>query len=1077
MDKHHHSDHHEENQAQAQNHNPSQEFTPPRHWIGLEELEASYWSDPKAQEKRSQEFYEKPVEWLEKTDQVDKKGIARRDFLTIMGASMAMASFACARRPVHKIIPYVVKPEEIVPGEANWYASTCKECATTCGVLVKTREGRPIKLEGNPDHPMNQGALCIHGQASILGLYDPERLKTPLRRSRADGSVRESNWNEVDSAIQAKLKEIAGRSGRVRVLTGEMKSESTRKLIREFLAAFPQGKHVEFEPLSLEEIAESQALSYGTSLIPDYRFDQADLVLSLGADFMETWVSPVEYSRKWAKGRKLQGKNSAQAKMSRLVSFEPTMTVTGANSDERYPIRPGDELKIALALANEIVVRQKRSRYAGDSSVTSVLTDYAIDKVVQEIGIEDGVARLRKLAEELWQNRGKSLVVAGSAQTKTADSLSLQVATNFLNSLLENEGATVDGMIHTQSSNASFAGMAQLIADMKAGQVDALIIYRSNPAYTLPQSLLGLSDAMRRVPLVVSIADREDETGQLADFVLPDHNFLENWGDANPRKGLYSLQQPAIAPMHSTRAFEDTLLAWAKVGGLKVAGLASRSSDWHDYLKANWKETLYKESGSAASFDQFWESVLRLGVLNVYAAQGKASQKPSARAFKTTALARLPKYTARDRSQISLSLYESVALGDGRSANNAWLQELPDPITSVTWDNYLNVGPALAQKLGIKENDVVALTADNLVVHLPVHVQPGMHPSAVSVAVGYGRRAAGKVGNQTGVDVFPFLQVAGNYLVFSGRPVTLAKTAKVYRLASTQWHTATENRPIINDVTLAQYRKNPAAALHTDPHLRLDKVPSLWPSHEYKGYRWGMGIDLNACTGCGACVIACQAENNIPVVGRDQVRNSRQMHWIRIDRYYSGKPENPDVVFQPMLCQHCENAPCETVCPVLATVHDDEGLNVQVYNRCVGTRYCQNNCPYKVRRFNFFDHWKSYEGTMNLAWNPDVTVRTRGIMEKCTFCVQRIRDAKDKAKDTGRKLHDAEFQVACQQTCATNAIVFGDINDPESRVSKMLEDPRAFRVLEVLNTKPSISYMTKVRNKVDGGSSAHEHHG
>jgi molybdopterin-containing oxidoreductase family iron-sulfur binding subunit len=1005
---------------------------------------------------------------------LDKKGVARRDFLTIMGASMAMASFACARRPVNKIIPYVVKPEEITPGVSTWYASTCPECGTNCGILVKTREGRPIKLEGNPDHPVNEGTLCTRGQASILNLYDPDRLKAPIARTRSNGAHQEVSWKDADAAIQSKLKGIAAGAGRVRVLTGDMSSESTRRLIREFLSAFRNGAHVEFEPLSLEEISESQELSYGTALVPHYRFDQAELVVSLGADFLGNWLSPVQHARDWAKTRRLNGENAAHAKLSKLFSFESTLSTTGANADERFLIRPGDEHKVALAIANELIVKQKKSSFAQNGSITSALEGYKPETVAAEIGLENGPALFKRVADELWAHRGKSLVIGGSVQTKTKDAVALQVAVNLLNSALENDGATIDGTSQFSAARGSFAAMSKLIAEMKAGQVDALIVYRSNPAYTLPRAVTGLDEAMRKVPLVIVVSEHDDETGHVADYVLPDHHYLENWGDANPRKGLYSLQQPALAPIHPTRAFQDCLLTWIKGAGLAAGSLAVRAKDWHDFLQNNWKETHFKDAGAAGTFEQFWESVLRTGVYTAAAARGTRS----ARSFKATALSVVPKYAPLQVSGNILVLYPKVSMYDGRHANNAWLQEMPDPISSVTWDNYLNVSPTFAKKLGVKEDDVVEIDMNGVRVELPVHVQPGMRAEVVSAAVGYGRRAAGKVGTQAGVDVFPFVQMEGSRLIYAGQSVAIRKTGRFYKLASTQWHTATENRPIINDITLTQYRKNPAAALHTDPHLRLETVPTLWPEHVYKGYRWGMAIDLNTCFGCGSCVIACQAENNVPVVGRDQVRVARQMHWLKIDRYYSGSPENPDVVFQPMLCQHCENAPCETVCPVLATVHDDEGLNVQVYNRCVGTRYCQNNCPYKVRRFNFFDHWKSYEGTMNLVWNPDVTVRTRGIMEKCTFCVQRIRDAKDKAKDAGEKVRDGDFQTACQQSCPSDSIVFGDINDPNSRVSKMRANPMAFRVLEVLNTKPAISYMTKVRNKPAGAHSAEgaEHH-
>jgi anaerobic selenocysteine-containing dehydrogenase/Fe-S-cluster-containing dehydrogenase component len=1058
------------------NPNHSSDFVPPRHWVGPEELDASYWSDAKVREKRGQEFFEKPVELIDAIDRTDKAGLARRDFLTIMGASMAMSTLACARRPVHKIIPYVVKPEEITLGVSNAYATTCQECSTGCGVIAKTREGRPIKLEGNPDHPVNRGKLCARGQASLLNLYDPDRLRAPVMRERPGNAAgKEIGWADADSAIAAKLKGAK----RVRVLSGPIQSESTLKLIRDFLSAFPNGEHVEWEPLAHDDLVEAQVVSYGTVGVPQYRFDQAKMVVSLGADFLGTWLSPVEHAAAWNKARKLDPKAGAKQSFSKLVVFEPTLTITGGSADERFAVRPGDELKIALAIAHALIVTDKRSPMSGDGTLAAQLAGYTPEAVAAEIGLEGGAEKIKQIARELWEKRGESLVVGGGIGSMTTHSVALQIAVNLLNSALGNDGATVDGTANLSTYRASFGALKKLLGEMKAGQVDVLVLYRTNPMYGSPRGALGVADALAKVPFVVSISDRTDESGLHADYVLPDHHPLESWGDANPRKGLYSLQQPTIAPIYSSRSFQDNLLAWIKAASLNAPASAKGAADWHEYLRNQWKDTLYRQSGSIATFEQFWEGALRAGVLDV-----SGGAKSSPRSFRASAMGQVPRYETRPNGDggIALVLYPKISLGDGRSANNAWLQEMPDPVTSVTWDNHLNVGPALAKKLGVKQDDVVEVSNGETTAQLPVYVQPGMHPGVVSIAVGYGRSAAGKVGTEAGVDVFPFVKADGTHLSFSGQTVALRKTGRFYRLATTQWHTVTEKRPIINDVTLTDYIKNPAAANHTDPELRMHEVPSIWPRHEYKGHRWGMTIDLTACTGCGACVIGCQAENNIPVVGRDQVRNSRNMHWIRIDRYYTGSADNPELVFSPMLCQHCENAPCETVCPVLATVHDDEGLNVQVYNRCVGTRYCQNNCPYKVRRFNFFDHWKSYEGSMNMVWNPDVTVRSRGIMEKCTFCVQRIRDAKETAKDAGEKVRDGQFQTACQQTCPTDAIVFGDINDPTTRVSKLQADPRAFRVLETLNTRPVISYMSKVRNRpgskaVEAAHGGGEHHG
>ena len=1049
----------------------SAEFVAPRHWIGTEELSANYWNDPATKEKRAQEFHDKPIETLDLIEKLDTKGLARRDFLTIMGASMAMASFACARRPVHKIIPYVVKPEEVVHGVANYYATTCPD--TGYGLLARVRDGRPIKLEGSPEHPMSRGTLDARLQAAVLDLYDPDRLKDPVTGPRSS-ALKEGasgkklvSWADADAAIIGKLKSIAAGSGRIRILSSTILSDSTRRLVNEFLGAFGNGALVEYDLINDENIVAGQAESYGTPVVPYYRFDKADVILSLGADFLGTWNNSNEYNRQWAENRKLNSSKAAQAAMSKFYSVESTMSLTGSNADDRLPVRVGEEYKVALAVAHELIVVRKVGPYAADAAVASALASYTADQVGAELGA-GAAAKIKQIAKDLAGARGKSIVVAGDISTRTQNSLALQVATNLLNSTLGNEGVTIDGTAQPFAKVGNgFAGIQKLITDMKAGAVDALVVHGVNPAYALPASL-GFEDASKKVPLVIRVADREDETGYLADYVLPSHHFLENWGDVQPRKGVVSLQQPTVSPLYNSRSFQDLLLTWIRgsQGGLRAKGLAAQiaaapaeTGTWHDYLKANWKEAYYPQSGMA-SFQAFWETALRDGVFT----KGAAPGAPSTRAFRTASLAAVPAFK-KGSDELQLALYAKVGMYDGRQANNAWLQEFPEPVSTGTWDNYVNIGPALAAKLGVKTDSVVEIASGDSKIQIPVYVQPGMGPNAVSIAVGYGRRAVGKVGNGVGVDVTPFIKAQGNNLLVSGHTVKIKNTGKNYKLAITQWHNASENRPIINDITLAAFKKNPATSNHTDPHLRMDTVPSIWPSFEYKGYRWGMAIDLNSCTGCGACVIGCQSENNIPVVGRNNVRVSREMHWLRIDRYYSGNPENPDVIFQPMLCQHCENAPCETVCPVLATVHNDEGLNEQVYNRCVGTRYCQNNCPYKVRRFNFFDHWKSSSGAMNMVWNPDVTVRSRGIMEKCTFCVQRIRDAKDKAKDEGRKIADGMIKTACQATCPTDAIVFGDINDPNSRVSKLRADQRAFRALEVLNTKPSISYMTKVRNK------------
>ena len=857
------------------------QFTPPRHWIGPEELEPSYWNDVHTQEKRAQEFFDKPIETISKIDQSDKSGLARREFLTLMGASMAMAGLSCARRPVHKIIPYVVQPEEITPGVANWYASTHPE--TGLGVLIKTREGRPIKLEGNPDHLLSRGALPGRVQASVLDLYDQDRLKEPLAHPRSGVGKTSGDWKQIDASILARLKKV-GR-GKMRILSRPMIGDSTRRLAGEFLSTFGSGAQslVEYEPLNHDEVSKSQAECYGSSVFPQYDFTKAEFVLSLSSDFLGTGDASIQNAADWSKGRKLKSKNVSHAKLSKLVCFESVFSVTGANADERFPIRPGDELKIALALAHELIVNQKKSRFTLDSRVVSALSSYSPEKVAAEIGISGGAHSLNHLAQGLWESRGKSLVIGGGVSAKTENALALQIAVNLLNSALENEGVTVDGVARARVNSASgFAGLTGLISEMISGQVDAIIIHGVNPVYDLPKSF-GFLSALNRVQTVIVVSEREDETAKLADYVLPEHHFLENWGDAHLQKEFYSLQQPAIAPLHSTRGFEDTLISLAKGSGQGVSGLLSRASSWHDYLKTNWQETIYKNYGISGNFEQFWEGVLRQGVFDGYSARGGLA-RVSARAFNTDSLSHVPVFQPL-QTGIYLALYSKISMHDGSQANNPWLQEMPDPISTVTWDNYLNLSPALAGKLGVEKNDVIRLSNGESSVDVPVIIQPGMHASAVSLSLGYGRTAAGKIGNGVGVNAYAFVQSIKGQEVFSGFSVSVAKTGKFYKLGETQWHHASENRPIINDITLDEFKSNPATANHTDPHLRMETVPTMWPVHEYKGARWGMAIDLNSCTGCGACVIACQAENNIPVVWRDNVRVSREMQWMRIDWY------------------------------------------------------------------------------------------------------------------------------------------------------------------------------------------------
>ncbi|OGC78086.1 MAG: hypothetical protein A2Z27_03985 [candidate division Zixibacteria bacterium RBG_16_50_21] len=1006
---------------------------------------AEYRQDPEILKKQEEEFYSKPQAFFEAAEQGKEFEVSRRDLLKIGGAAIVFAAAACARRPVEKIVPYLNAPEQIVPGKPTWYASTCGGCSAGCGILVKTREGRPIKLEGNPAHSLNKGKLCARGQASVLDLYDPDRARHPYKVFRSQTEPQKIDWQTADSEIAYSLGTV---KGEVVLLTGTIHGPARLRLIREFTGAFPKSRQVVYDALSFGEIAKAQETCYGNSILPRYRFDRAETLVLLGADPLSEGHSVTEFAQGFGSQRKIRDKS-----MSKVISFEPAMSLSGANADLHYSVRPKDLFKVASGIAHQLVIIDGRSGLANEPSVTRALKDFSPAKVEEEVGLSHGTIEM--VADGLWKKRGKGLVYSAGMASRTSAALELQITTNLLNTILENDGQTIDyGSSPSNQSSGTHSQMQALIADMKAGKVEVLFIHGTNPAYSLPDSA-GFIDALKNVKTVVSLNDRLDETSVLCDYLLPSLHILESWGDAQPQKGLYSLIQPAIGKLHDNRGFEESILALAQKS--KAGKLGERQISWHDYLKETWQQEIYqKQRGILTDFDEFWNSALRVGVFDTV---DRTNEALPVRKFRVQALAylRMPESTT---DELGLVLYTPAMQYDGRANNNSWLMEMPDPVTKMTWENLALVAPKTAERLGLKEGQIVNLTSGEMTSAIPVHIQPGMHPEVVAVAVGWGRGKAGRVGDKAGINAFKWAKVYSDKWAFSALPLKLEKTEKIVRLATTQEHHSIHQRPIIYEASLDEYKEDPSAGKHGE-----EKLASMWPEHKYDGYRWGMGIDLNSCIGCNACMLACQAENNVPVVGKEQVIRGREMSWIRIDRYYSGNPENPEVVHQPMLCQHCENAPCETVCPVIATVHNEEGLNLQIYNRCVGTRYCSNNCPYKVRRFNWFEFTKDLASPLDLAFNPDVTVREKGVMEKCTFCTQRIRSAKEQAKAEGRKVKDGDFQTACQQTCPTDAIVFGDLNDPESKVSKMAQDERGFRVLEILNTKSSITYLTKIRNR------------
>ncbi|MBI2193404.1 MAG: 4Fe-4S dicluster domain-containing protein [Planctomycetes bacterium] len=963
-----------------------------------------------------------------------RDGIRRRQFLEILASSFtAMSLSGCGfRPPKEKIIPYLEQPEDVLPGVAQGYASTCGCCPAACGMLVKCRDGRPIKLEGNPQHPLSHGGLCARGHAGLLDLYDSERLRGPLAHGLP------SSWPLVDAEILRQLAGIREQNGPIRILSRTVTSPTLRQAIAEFSRVFPTTRHVTSDPVSSSAILEAHRRTHGERALPGYRFERAKVIVSFDADFLGTWISPVEFTRGWAQGRRLGLERST---VSWHVQCEARQSLTGGNADLRIPIRPSDLLAAVLDLGSRVA---RRLRFESGEKLLASGEPSAIPPET-----------LDRIAERLVDHLGRSLVVSGS------NDLDVQLAVNFINHLLNNYGNTLDLSQPSLQQEGNDEAWDALVSDMEEAKVSALILLDANPAYEHPRRE-AFRRGLAKVRLTLSLAPRKDETASLVGFVCPDHHFLESWGDAHPHLGVYSTAQPAVAPLFNTRAATESLLTWS--------GIPSTA---YDFLRKYWRENLFPRQKRWEDFEAFWDNALHEGVTLIE----EERLKPAA--FNLQAMADLrPIRPPVAAGELELVVHPGIPLGDGRQANNPWLQELPDPITKVTWGNVASLSAASARSLGVVEGRIVEIAAGDRAVRLPVHIQPGMPPNVVAIALGYGRWAAGKIAanepirkmlpiereSPGGEDLYPFLGTPSVRITPTGQMAALAKT-QTYDYQAPPGNG--RPRPLAREATPEQAvpEAGPQPPGHSEDPA---EGPALWPAHEYPGHRWAMAIDLNACTGCSACVVACQAENNIPVVGKAEIRKKRDMHWIRIDRYYSGSEsnpeENPSVSFQPLLCQHCENAPCETVCPVLATLHSSEGLNMQVYNRCVGTRYCANNCPYKTRRFNWFDYAHN-DLLQNLALNPDVTVRTRGIMEKCSFCAQRIAEAKARARSEGRRVVDGEVQPACVQSCPSAALVFGDIRDPRSRVARAATSGRAYALLSEVGTKPSITYLARVRDR------------
>lgn len=952
----------------------------------------------------------------------------RRDFLKLCGFSLTAATLAAScEAPINKAIPFITKPEEVTSGIANYYASSFIDGSDYCSILVKTREGRPIKIEGNDLSTISRGGTSARVQASVLSLYDSERLKVPIHKKE------DVSWENIDNKVIPLLKTINANGRNIVILSSTIISPSTKSVYDDFIKTYPNTRIVYYDAISSSAILMGNKKSFNKKVIPDYRFDKADLIVSFGADFLGTWLSPIEYTKQYVKNRILTDKNS----MSRHIQYETGMSLTGSNADERIPIAPSEEGIIIANLYNKLAK--------------------IIGLPVHNINLPVSPVDLESLSNELLANKGKSLVISN------CNNLNIQILVNAINELLGNYGNTIDLNTPLYVKQGIDSDMENFVTDMEKGNIDALIINNVNPAFDYPDAD-SFKKGLKNLKLSVSLASTLDETAMLVDYVCPDNHSMESWNDAEPKKGYYSLAQPTINNLFDTRASQESLLKWI-----------GKDVNFHNYIKEYWKKNIFPQQSKFTrndkGFRQFWIKSLQDGVFDVSKSSKSKKQSKSDPKLVPESIYNITQDKKTAFGDFELQLVESIGMGNGKQANNPWLQELPDPISKVCWDNYASISPVTASEIGVVNGDIITVNSNSTEIEIPVLLQPGQAKNTISIALGYGRENAGKVGNNVGIKVFQFGNLKDGHNQYYSNDVKIIQTDKKHVFALTQSHHSMEGRALVRETTLDKYIKDPSSGNELHEKTR-EKSASLYKDQPHIGYHWGLSIDLNACTGCSNCVISCQAENNVPVIGKTEVQRRRIMHWMRIDRYYSDSVENPQVYHQPLMCQHCDMAPCENVCPVSATMHSNDGLNHMTYNRCVGTRYCMNNCPYKVRRFNWFAysgnnkfdyHMNSDLGRMVL--NPDVVVRARGVVEKCSLCVQRIQEAVANAKLENRLLVDGDIKPACLQSCPADAIVFGNMNDENSNISKKFRNKRNYHLLEELSVLPSVGYLTKVRNQ------------
>jgi len=973
------------------------------------------------------------------------KGLSRRNFLALLTASTAFAAASCSDYHDNgDLVPYTNRPVDAIPGIPLFYASTCTACGNACGMLIKTREGRPIKLDGNPDHPVSKGKICAIGQASILNLYDPERLRSPLK-----GKLK-SNWRIVDAEVTALLSSADEAGQEIAIVTKAINSPTAKEVLKEFLIEYPTTKIYSYELFGDNNRKTAWEKSYPNTPQPAIDISKANVILALESDFLGREGNTIENTRHFASRRDVV----QSTEFNRLYVAEGGMSLTGMNSDYRMRVRPDAQFEFAMALLNELVNKKFVAGGNIDSKMKSMLSKYDLDSIINKLGIDR--KKIDLVLDDLVSNKGKSFVYAGNTLPEN-----VHIAVNLINDVLGNYSIYNFASSYVESEISAAEDFTQLVSSLNKGNVGVLIHYDSDPVYHLPVDL-NYESAIKKAGAIISLTESRNDSSKYAAYSLPINHNLESWGDIYVRQNVYCLQQPVIDPLYDSRQKEAVLLNWSN------GKENSYSNDlYHKYLKSSFKENIYSKKAIPVSFEEYWYNSLELGFVEL------TINKKSNEKFNTAVFNSIKPTKSSGKFVVKLS--PSYFIGDGNFANNGWLQELPHPVTKVTWDNFAAISPLTAEKLNVEDNDLIEVKTSNQILKLPVMIQPGMAEQLIDVELGYGRNIIGDVGVEHGFNA-NILQSSGSkysrWIVTAS--VNANKNFGIYKLVSTQEHHSLTDkfvkdlhlkRKIIQEGTLDEFKKNPNFIQE-----EKDKVFSITKDFEYNGNKWAMAIDLNKCTSCAVCVASCNVENNVPVVGKKQVAIGREMQWIRIDRYYAGTNEEPIVSGQPMLCQQCDNAPCENVCPVNATNHSPDGLNQMIYNRCVGTRYCANNCPYKVRRFNFFnfrDHFQdSYymNDVTPLVYNPEVTVRSRGVMEKCSFCIQKISEAREDAIREKRELKHDEIVTACQQACPADAIYFGDSNNKEASLLKYRNHKLGYHVLEETNVRPNITYIAKLRN-------------